>query len=171
MTSDVRLHAKGDRSDHIVPLLAYSTGLLAGWVFVDIIAHLIGAHPGEGNRMSTAKADVLELLEDVPENDQSSEMGRILARISLAKDYPYPARELSAAESELWEALQEITAPTAKAEILAALNQLPDDCAMEDVIEELDEREHLRRGLASAIYEPRLGQEEVEAWIEQCARE
>jgi hypothetical protein len=53
--------APDDRSDHFVPLLAYSTGLLAGLLFVDIVAHLIGAHPREGNRMSTAKTEAPEL--------------------------------------------------------------------------------------------------------------
>lgn len=163
--------AADDRSDHFVSLLAYSTGLIAGWFLVDIVAHLIGAHPREGNRMSTAKADVLELLEEVPWNTQRGAMEGILANITLARDYPRPERALSEAEAELWEALQEIAAPTAKAEIRAALDGLPDDCTMEDIREELHEREQLRRGLASALYEPRLSQEEVEAWIEQCARD
>jgi hypothetical protein len=58
-----------------------------------------------------------------------------------------------------------------KAEILAVLARLPDDCSIEDILEDLDEREHLRRGLASAIYEPRISQAEMEAWFEQWARE
>jgi hypothetical protein len=161
----------GDRSDHFVPSVAYSTGLLAGRFLVDIVAHLIGAHPGEGNGMSTAKADVLELLEEVPENREFGEIGPILARITLAKDYPHPERELSGAQAELWDALQEIAAPTLKAEILAALDPLPDDCTMEDIFEELDEREHLRRGVASAIYEPLISQEEMRAWFDQWARD
>lgn len=120
--------------------------------------------------MSTAKADVLELLEDVPENGDSGELERFLrTRTTLATDYPHPARALSPAEAGLWEALQDIAAPTAKAEILAALDRLPDDCTMADIHEELDEREQLRRGLASAIYEPRISHDEVKAWIEQCA--
>src|SRR5687768_3362813 len=96
----------GDRSDHFVPRVAYSTGLLLGRVLVEIIADLIGSHPGEGNRMSTVKADVLELLEDVPENGEVGEMEPLLGRITLAKDYPHPGRELSEAEADLWEALQ-----------------------------------------------------------------
>ncbi|HEU0298810.1 MAG TPA: hypothetical protein VFR37_05130 [Longimicrobium sp.] len=148
--------------------MAYSTGLLLGRVLVEIVADLIGAHPRKGNRMSTAKADVLELLE---EGREVGEMERLLGRITLAKDYPHPGRELNESETDLWNALQEITAPTAKAEILAALDQLPDDCTMDDILEELDEREHLRRGVASAIYEPLVSQEEMEAWFEQWARE
>lgn len=161
----------GDRSDHFVPRVAYSTGLLLGRVLIEIVADLIGAHPRKGNRMSTAKADVLELLEDVPEDGELGEVERILGRITLAKDYPHPGRELNESEADLWNALQEIVAPTAKAEILAALDQLPDDCTMDDILEELDEREHLRRGVASAIYEPLVSQEEMEAWFEQWARE
>lgn len=68
---------KGDLSDHFVPLLAYSTGLLAGRFLVDIVAHLIGAHPREGNRMNTAKGDVLELLEDLPEDCTPAEAEHI----------------------------------------------------------------------------------------------
>ena len=162
----------GDRSDHFVPLVAYSTGLILGLFLVDIVADRIGARPAKENRMSTAKADVLELLEEVPGEGRGGEFERFLrTRTTLAKDYPPPARTLSPAEAELWEALREIAAPTAKHEILAALDALPDDCTMDDILEELDEREELRRGLASAIYEPRISQEEIEAWIEQCARE
>lgn len=157
-----------EKSPILVPLLAYSTGLLIGRFLVDIVADLIGAPSREGNRMSTAKADVLELLEDAPA-DRHGEIQRVLSRITLAKDYPYP-EELSASEADLWEALREITAPTLKAEILTVLNRLPDDCTMEDILEELDEREHLRRGVASAIYEPLVSQDEVEAWVEQWAR-
>lgn len=121
--------------------------------------------------MSTAKADVLELLEDVPEDYESGEVESILANITLAKDYPHPDRELNESERDLWEALQEIVAPTAKAEILATLDHLPDEFTIDDVLEELDEREHLRRGVASAIYEPLISQQEMEAWVEQWARE
>lgn len=121
--------------------------------------------------MSTAKADVLELLEDVPEDYESGEVESILANITLAKDYPHPCRELNESERDLWEALQEIVAPTLKAEILVVLDGLPDDCTMDDLLERLDEREHLRRGVASAIYEPLVSQEEVEAWVESWARE
>lgn len=163
--------AAGDRSDHFVPLLAYSTGLIIGWTVVDIAAHLIGAHPREGNGMSTAKADVLELLEDLPGLGQSGEIERFFAGITLAKDYPHPGGELDESDADLWDALQSITAPTAKAEILAVLDRLPENCTMEDILEELDEREHLRRGLASALYEPLISQEEMEAWVEQWARE
>lgn len=156
-----------EKSPTFVPLLAYSTGLLIGRFLVDIVADLIGVPAREGNRMSTAKAGVLELLEDAPV--ARGEIQRVLSRITLAKDYPYP-EELSASEADLWDALQEITAPTLKAEILTVLNRLPDDCTMEDILEELDEREHLRRGMASAIYEPLISQDEVEAWVEQWAR-
>jgi hypothetical protein len=121
--------------------------------------------------MSTAKADVLELLEDGPEKDESGEIAQTVACITLAKDYPPPTRELSGAQANLWAALQEIVAPSAKAEILTVLARLPDDCTMEDILEELDEREYLRQSLASAIYEPLISHEEIEAWIEQCARE
>lgn len=161
----------GDRSDHFVPLLAYSTGLIVGLFFVDIVADLVGAHRRKGNRMSTAKADVLELLKDVPENGGPARTEAILPRITLARDYPRPARELTESEAGLWQALQELVAPTAKAEILTALDHLPDDCTVDDVLEELDEREHLRRGVASAIYEPLISHEEMEAWFEQWARE
>jgi hypothetical protein len=157
------------RFDHFVPRVAYSTGLILGRFLVDIVADLLGPPRTQGNRMSTAKADVLELLEDAPLNGELGDMERVLANITLAKDYPHPG-ELDASEVELWEALQEITAPTLKAEILGVLSRLRDDCTMEDILEELDEREHLRRGVASAIYEPLVSQEEVEAWVEQWAR-
>lgn len=58
----------GDRSDHFVPLLAYSTGLIFGRLLVDIVADLIGAHAREGNGMSTAKTTGMELLDDLPED-------------------------------------------------------------------------------------------------------
>jgi hypothetical protein len=159
-----------NRPGHFGPLVAYSTGLRIGRVLGEILPAFMRALSSKGNRMSTAKADVLELLEDDPDY-ASGQIGSVLSRITLAKDYPDPARELSGAEAALWEALREIAAPTAKAEILAALDGLPDDCTMDDILEELDEREHLRRGLASAIYEPLISHEEVEAWIEQCALE
>lgn len=48
----------GDTSDHFVPSLAHFTGLLAGLLFVDIVVDLIGAHPREGNRMSTTEIEI-----------------------------------------------------------------------------------------------------------------
>lgn len=159
-----------DRSDHFAPSVAYSTGLILGLFLVDIVAHLIGAHPREGNRMSTAKAGVLELLEVHPDDFVPGEIDRDL-RITVAKDYPHPGRALSESEAGLWDALQSITQPTVKAEVLAVLARLPDDCTIDDILEELDEREHLRRGLASALVDPLISQEEMEAWFEQWARE
>lgn len=161
----------GDRSDHFVPRVAYSTGLILGRVLVDIVADLVGAPPTKGNGMSTAKADVLELLEGDPGARPSGEAESVLANITLAKDYPHPGRALNESEADLWEALQEIVAPTVKAEILTVLDRLPDDCTMEDILDELDEREHLRKGVASAIYEPLISQEEMRAWFDQWARE
>ncbi len=163
--------AGADRSDHFVPLLAYSTGLRLGRLIGDTLSAFMRALPSKGNRMSTAKADVLELLEEGPGNGQPGEVGGILSNITLAKDYPHPGRELNESEADLWEALQEIVAPTVKAEILAVLHRLPDDCTMDDILDRLDEREHLRRGVASSIYEPLVDQEEVEAWVESWARE
>lgn len=159
-----------DRSDHFVSWLAHSTGLLAGLFLVDIVARWIGAHPREGNRMSTAKAGVLGLLETPPDDFSPGEIegGQ---RITVAKDYPHPDRVLDESEADRWDALQSITAPTVKAEIMIVLGRLPDDCTMQDILEELDEREHLRRGLASALYEPLISQEEMELWFEQWARE
>lgn len=78
---------------------------------------------------------------------------------------------MSEADAGLWSALQEIASPNARAEVVAALARLPDECSVGDILEELDEREHLRRGVASAIYEPRISQEEMEAWFEEWARE
>jgi hypothetical protein len=164
--------SENKKSPTFAPLVAYSTGLLIGRFLVDIVAHRIAAHPRKGNRMSTAKADVLELLEEAPEDGFPGEFERFLrTRTTLASDYPQPARTLSPAEAELWEVLREIAAPTAKHEVLAALHALPDDCTMDDILEELYEREELRRSLASAIYEPRISHDEIKAWIEQCARE
>lgn len=80
-----------DRSDHFVPLLAYSTGLIAGWFLVDIVAHLIGAHPREGNRMSTAKTEVS--MDDLPENctpTQAEHIRRVRSKI-LRGDADYEA--------------------------------------------------------------------------------
>jgi hypothetical protein len=159
-------------SDHFERSVAYSTGLRLGRLLGEILSALMRPLASKGDRMSTAKADVLELLEEAPEEGLPGEFERFLrTRTTLANDYPHPARALSAAEAALWEALQDIAAPTAKAEILAALDRLPDDCTMEEILEELDEREQLRRGLASAIYEPRISHDEVKAWIEQCARQ
>jgi hypothetical protein len=162
----------GDRSDHSARSVAYSTGLRVGRLLGEILSALMRPLASKGNRMSTAKADVLELLEDGPEEGFPEEFERFLrTRTTLSNDYPHPSRLLSPAEAALWEALQDIAAPTAKAEIMAALDRLPDDCTMEDILEELDEREQLRRGLASAIYEPRISHEDVKAWVEQCARQ
>jgi hypothetical protein len=161
----------GDRSGHFARSVAYSTGLRLGRLPGEILSALMRTLAAKGNRMSTAKADVLELLEDVPEDYESGEVESILANITLAKDYPHPERELNESERDLWEALQEIVAPTVKAELLAVLDRLPDDCTMDDILDRLDEREHLRRGVASAIYEPLISQEEVEAWVESWARE
>jgi hypothetical protein len=162
--------SENEKLPTFVPLLAYSTGLLIGRFLVDIVSDLIGVPSREGNRMSTVKADVLELLEDAPA-DRYGEIERVLSRITLAKDYPHPARELSGVEASMWQGLQQITSPSAEAELLTVLTRLPDDCTTEDVLDELDEREGLRQGLASAIYEPRISQEEMEAWLEQWARE
>lgn len=118
--------------------------------------------------MSTAEIAVREMLERLRQDDRPE---AVLPRITLAKDYPHPGRELSESGAGLWEALQEIVAPTAKAEIRAVLDRLPDDCSTDDILAQLDEREHLRRGVASAIYEPLVSQEEMEAWFEQWARE
>ncbi|HEY0019548.1 MAG TPA: hypothetical protein VGC13_24815 [Longimicrobium sp.] len=145
-------------------LVAYSTGLILGLFLVDIVADRIGAHPRKGNRMSTAKADVLRLLEDVPRNGQR-------ARTTFMRDYPHPESVAAEGRTDLWEALREIAAPTAKHEVLAALDALPDGCSVNDLLEELDEREDLRRGLASAIYEPLVSQEEMEARFAQWAHE
>jgi hypothetical protein len=161
--------AGDDRSDHFVPRVAYSTGLRLGRFLAEIISGLMHTLPSEGNRMSTAKADVLELLEEG--SDQPGEVESILTNITLAKDYPHPGRELNESQADLWQALQDIVAPTMKAEMLAVLDRLPDDCTMDDILDRLDEREHLRRGVASAIYEPLVSQEEVEAWVESWARE
>jgi hypothetical protein len=164
--------SENEKSPTLVPLVAYSTGLIIGRFLVDIVAHRIAAHPRKGNRMSTAKADVLELLEEAPEDGFPGEFERFLrTRTTLASDYPQPARTLSPAEAELWEALREIAAPTAKAEVLAALDALPDGCSVDDLLEELDEREDLRRGLASAVYQPLVSQEEMEALFPQWMRE
>ena len=157
--------------DHFAPSVAYSTGLRLGRLLGEILSALMRTLASKGNRMSTAKADVLELLEDVPENGQLDDVESILANITFAKDYPHPGRELNESEQDLWEALQEIVAPTAKAEIRAVLDRLPDDCTLDDILDQLDEREHLRRGVASAIYEPLISQEEMRAWFDQWVRE
>jgi hypothetical protein len=153
-----------EKSPTFAPLVAYSTGLLIGRFLVDIVADRIVSHPRQGNRMSTAKADVLRLLEDLPRDGQR-------ARTTFTKDYPHPESVAAEGEPGLWSVLQEIAAPTAKAEVLAALDALPDGCSVDDLLEELDEREDLRRSLASAVYQPLVSHEEIEAWIEQCARE
>lgn len=83
----------GDRSDHFVPWLAHFTGLHLGLIFVDIVAHLIGAHPREGNGMSTAKAEVSELLDDLPEDctpAQAEHIRRVRSKI-LRGDADYEA--------------------------------------------------------------------------------
>lgn len=62
-------------SDHgnlptLVPLVAYSTGLLLGRFLVDIVADLIGAHPSEEDRMSTAGIEVPPLPEGRLETEE-----------------------------------------------------------------------------------------------------
>jgi hypothetical protein len=156
--------SENEKSPTFAPLVAYSTGLIIGRFLVDIVADRIAAPPRKGNRMSTAKADVLRLLEDVPGDSQR-------ARTTFMKDYPHPQSVAAEGRSELWEALREIAAPTAKHEVLAALDALPDGCSVSDLLEVLDEREDLRRGLASAIYEPLVSQEEMEALFAQWAHE
>src|SRR5687768_12700027 len=106
----------GDRSDHSARSVAYSTGLRVGRLLGEILSALMRPLASKGNRMSTAKADVLELLEDAPGDYEPGEVESILANITLAKDYPHPNRELNESERDLWEALQEIVAPTVKAE-------------------------------------------------------
>lgn len=59
-------------------------------------------------------------------------------------------------------ALAEITEPTAKAEVQKVHDVLPDAFTMEDLVEWLDEREHIRQGLWSALNEPLVSQEEME---------
>jgi hypothetical protein len=156
------------RFDHFVPRVAYSTGLILGRFLVDIVADLLGDYSRRGSRMSTAGIAVREMLERRREDDQPE---AVLPRITLAKDYPHPGRELSESDAGLWAALQEIVAPTAKAEIQAVLDRLPDESSLDDILHQLDEREHLRRGVASAIYEPLVSQGQMEVWFEQRAQE
>jgi hypothetical protein len=118
--------------------------------------------------MSTDEA-VREMLVRLREENRSRESA--VPHITFAGDYPHPTRVLSEVDAGLWSALQEIATPNAKAEVLAVLARLPDGCSVGDILEELDEREHLRQGVASAIYEPLISQEEVEAWIESWACE
>jgi hypothetical protein len=70
-------------------LVAYSTGLLLGLFLVDIVADRIAAHPRKGNRMSTANADVLEPLNDLPEDctpAQAEHVRRVRSKIQRGDD-------------------------------------------------------------------------------------
>lgn len=100
-------------------------------------------------------------------------LGRALGEIlsALMRALASKGDRMSTVESELRQALDEITEPTAKAEVRRVLAELPTAFVLADMLEVLDEREHLRRGLASAIHEPLISQEAVEAWVEQWAQE
>lgn len=81
----------GDRSDNFGPSVAYFTGLILGRFLVDIAAHLIGAHPREGNRMSTTRTETL--LDDLPETHSPAEaehVRRVRSKI-LRGDADYEA--------------------------------------------------------------------------------
>jgi hypothetical protein len=70
-------------------LVAYSTGLILGRFLVDIVVHRMAAHPRKGNRMSTANADVLELLNDLPEDctpAQAEHIRRVRSKIQRGDD-------------------------------------------------------------------------------------
>jgi hypothetical protein len=78
-----------ENSPTFASLVAYSTGLILGLFLVDIVADRIGAHPRKGNRMSTADADVLELLNDLPEDctpAQAEHIRRVRSKIQRGDD-------------------------------------------------------------------------------------
>jgi hypothetical protein len=77
---------------------------------------------------------------------------------------------MSTLEAELRKFLAEVTEPTAKAEVQKVLDLLPDAFTMEDLVEQLDEREHIRQGLWSALNEPLVSQEEMKVWFEEWVR-
>lgn len=60
----------GDRSDHFVPRVAYSTGLLLGRFLVEIIVDLIDPHSRKGNGMSTTEIEVPKLPSRHPETEE-----------------------------------------------------------------------------------------------------
>ena len=78
---------------------------------------------------------------------------------------------MSTAKADLRLALQEITEPTAKAEVNRVLDELPEAFTLDVLVEHLDEREQIRQGLWSALNEPLVSQEEMEAWFDEWARE
>lgn len=78
---------------------------------------------------------------------------------------------MSTVDNDLRQALQELTEPTAKAAVRRVLKALPVEFALGDILEQCDERQHLRAGLWSALNEPLVDQEKVEAWVESWPRE
>ncbi len=128
-----------------VRLLAYSTGLFFGVWIVQIIGDRIGADPRKGNRMSTAKADVLELFEGL-EDCSSKEQGRTPTHDELE-------RRLG---------IHETADGSTKADLLEVLDRLPDDCSLEDIEYSLYVREQIRQGIWSLENEPTFTHEEVE---------
>lgn len=56
---------------------------------------------------------------------------------------------------------------TAKAEVRELLDELPDDCTMEDIQYHLYVRDQIRKGLWSLENEPTYTQEEVEQAVAQ----
>ncbi|HYR08389.1 MAG TPA: hypothetical protein VEQ60_11490 [Longimicrobium sp.] len=65
-------------SDHFARSVAYSTGLILGVCFVQILRHWIRAHSDEDNAMKSIDAVNAELLEDLPENCTVAETDHIL---------------------------------------------------------------------------------------------
>lgn len=145
--------------------------------------------------MSTAKAEVLELLGDLPDDCTAEDIlyhlsvwNQIRQGLWSLENEPVHTHEEversvsrwlvgardghhSSADPELRSALDAMVTCSAKAEVLAALDELPDDCSLHDVAEQLHEREQIRQGLASALNEPRVSQDQVEAWIDRWERE
>lgn len=80
-----------DNLPTLVPLVAYSTGLILGRFLVDIIADLIGAHSREGNRMSTAKTrGSLDTLPESLTYSQAEHIRRVRSKL-MRGDADYEA--------------------------------------------------------------------------------
>jgi hypothetical protein len=65
-------------SDHFARSVAYSTGLILGVCFVQILRDWIRAHLNEDNAMKSMDTISSELLEDLPENCTAAEADHIL---------------------------------------------------------------------------------------------
>lgn len=101
--------------------------------------------------------------------DEAYRQGRVLTHEQAMRRLAGLLGEDSSVEAELRHALADLTEPTPKAEVRRVLALLPDSCTLDDLVECLDDRTHLRAALASALGD--VGQEEIGGWEREEAGE